>query len=93
MAVKGVKAVTGGRYLMPEAADKNSVLMVRLADSSWQKRDFMVNGSYLVFPMDGTETGFALYNNEGTPWYWYAIGGTMGALAVVVITLLKKKKK
>lgn len=93
VAMKGVKAVTGGRYLMPEAAEKNPVLMVRLADSSWQKRDFTVNGSYLVFEMDGTETGIALYNNEGTPWYWYAIGGTMGALAVVVITLLKKKKK
>ena len=33
VAVKGVKAVTGGRYLMPEAAEKNPVLMVRLADS------------------------------------------------------------
>lgn len=93
IVLEGTKAVAGARYLAPENPGKNAVLMVRLADGSWAKRDFTVNGSYLVFSMDGTETGIALFAQEEPAWYRYAMGAAIGALTVIVITLWKKKKK
>ena len=93
IALEGVKAVTGGRYLSPELDGRKALLLVRVADGSWQERSFTTNGSYLVFELDGTETGLVLFAKQTLSWQKIALGGGIGALTVVVLALLKKKKK
>jgi len=93
IAIEGAKTVTGGRLLLPDAEGMTYTLRMQSADGNWENRDFTVNGSYLVFEMDGTETAIALTGKPTEQWLTYGLVGAGAVLALGILTLLLKKKK
>ena len=93
ITLEGAKTVTGGRLLLPEAEGMTYLLRVQCADGTWQQRDCTENGSYLVFAMDGTETGLVLTGKPTGLWKTYAIAGAAAILAVGILTLVLKKRR
>lgn len=94
ISITGAKVVTSGRLLLPEAEGMTYLLRVQCADGTWQQRDCTENGSYLVFAMDGTETGLVLTGKPTGLWKTYAMAGAAAVLAVGILApVLKKRRK
>lgn len=89
----GIKAVTMGRFLLPEMEGGDPLLLVQLSDGSWQPRSFETNGSYITFCLDGSETALALYARRSAAWQSYALAGGGIAVLALALLLVKKKKK
>lgn len=87
------------RYLLPQGYDpKNVSLFVRDADDNWNKVDFEVKGSYLVFSIDEGDNAFYSVYNKTHYLFELAIGSA--GISIVVILLFnaiirknKRKKK
>lgn len=80
-------------YRIPEGVDgENMLLFVKDADGNWAEREYMIEGSYIVFTFTDGETGFALAETANV-----AINVTVVFIVVVVIIilliLLRKRKQ
>lgn len=79
-------------YRIPEGKEaKALVLYVKSTTGTWEERDFMVEGSYIVFDFEAENSGFALAEK-------FVLNTTLvvGVVAVVIlvgIVLFVKKKK
>lgn len=78
-------------FRLPDVEQKYT-LWVQTADG-WERRDYEVDGSYLLFPSQGSAT-FCLEANSSHIWLWIIIAA-VAALAVAVLMLwqLRKRKK
>ena len=83
--------VTCGRVLVPETQADIWHVLVQTQDGLWEERSFQTEDSYLIFPMDGTETALAIAGENKPVWYWYAAGAGVLALGIVLVVLKKRK--
>jgi len=78
-------------YRIPEERQaENLVLYVKSTTGTWEEREFIVEGSYLVFEFTGADSGFALAEK-------FAISPIVILVAAVIVILgagvfMKKKK-
>ena len=86
---------TIARFLLPEGTDAEALkLYVCGSESTWREADFTQDGSYLVFPLDPTDTDFALVEAPANNLVLYAL--VLAALAVMVVIvggLARRKRK
>lgn len=87
-------SVTAGRLHLPDGCDK-AHLKVMIRDSQgWHPVSHTVDGSYGVFPLNGTETGVALLEEEPIHWQMpAAIGGGVLLLGLLFLLIFRKKAK
>ena len=84
--------VTAGRLCLPDGCEKEH-LTVRVLDSQgWRMVSHTVDGSYAVFPLDGTEVCVALTETEPIHWQMpAAIAGGVVLLGVILVLAFRKK--
>jgi len=76
-------------YLIPEGLDAdNTVLYVKDISGNWVQRDYVVEGSYMIFPFTHGEGGFAL---EMLPAEEFPIAIVVIAAAAAVVVLIAGK--
>lgn len=76
----GVKSL---HFLLPEGAEADAVkLLVKDTSGKWTEREFIVEGSYIVFTFTEGDVGFALIKNAGTAM------GQIGSVAIVAAVIL-----
>lgn len=86
-------------YLIPEGVDPdNTVLYVKETSGNWVQRDFVVEGSYMIFPFTHGESGFALevLPAEGFPVTAVVIAAAAAMLVLIAFKAIQKhsaKKK
>ncbi len=69
-------------YRIPKDMQADEILLfVKDSSGTWAEREYMVEGSYIIFDFSEDETGFALAENIGSNWY-------LGVVVIVVILLL-----
>lgn len=76
------------RLLMPETKRKISVW--QLGDTGWEKLESSINGSYIVFEMNGTSGIFSIVENQ-FPWIMSIILVSI-FLALILIFFIHKSK-
>ena len=81
-------------FLLPQGAEGNLTLLLRMENGQWQEQTFIVDGSYCVFDITGDVTGFALVETA-FPYLWVIAGGVALLLTLTAATLviIKKRKK
>ena len=71
---------------------KNYQLYLKTGDN-WQKADAEVDGSYLVFDVEGTQLQAALQKESGSTALWIVLAVAAAAVVVVLLLIVRKKKK
>ena len=82
------EGVTQGRLRLTEGG-KNGILLVRSGDGDWHPVQTETDGSYLVFPLEGTEDALALIQEKNSGWL---LPAAAGGLALVLAAVLIGKK-
>ena len=82
------------RYLPPEGAKSDALLLVRQPEGNWKSAEAAREGSYLVFDSQGDQTVIALLEAETTlpRWLFAGIAGVILVGAAVTAAVLKKRK-
>lgn len=95
VCLRGSTQITAGRLLAPEGLEaERTKLLVRGADGVWKETAFTADESYLVFPMDGSETQLAVLRLTPFPWQWVAAGcGAAAAALAAGIGIVCRKKR
>lgn len=84
--------VTAGRLCLPEGCDEAHLRVLVFDGEAYREAEHTVDGSYVVFPLEGGERGLALLETE--PIHWQkpaAIGGGILVLLLVAALLLGKR--
>lgn len=87
--------VTAGRCLVPAGMDGETLtVMLSDAEGCWNKAEAVLEGSYLVFPMDGGTSALALVQEpeSGNLWIAAVVIGAVAAGAAAVYWYWKKQK-
>ena len=78
-------------YRIPEGKDAEAlVLYVKNATGTWEERDYLVEGSFMIFEFTGEDSGFALA--EKLVINTTVVIVAIAAIVVVGIGICKKKK-
>lgn len=79
-------------YRIPEDMEADAIqLFVKDASGTWVEREYMVEGSYIIFTFTDGEVGFALAEVES---YGMYVGIAVGvAVLVLLFVLIKRKQK
>ena len=87
--------ITSARYLLPATDKDDWQIYVLNKDGAWRQVSYTVEGSYVVFPVDALDAGFAVWSIPVNIWFWVIGGAAAVALAagVVTILILRRKKK
>ena len=82
-------------YLVSGDLEKDSiVLYVQDASGNWIEREYVVEGSYIVFDFTDGETGFALQQIEGgSGIYIVIVAAVMLVITIVIGCLVRKRMK
>ena len=81
-------------YRIPEGVDaKDLVLYVKDAEKVWTEREFMVEGSYIIFAFTDSDMNFALGQKAGGFFSENSAAVIAIAAGVVCILLFVSKKK
>lgn len=84
-------------FYLPEGVDGEAVkLLVKDASGNWIEREFVVDGSYMVFTFATEETGFALIQDSSVMAEKAAVAAIVVivfAVALILIIKLRKKAK
>ncbi|MGN1307867.1 MAG: GLUG motif-containing protein [Faecousia sp.] len=82
------------RYLAPDADPENLDIYVKTS-GGWHKADTEIIGSYLTFPIEGTEAEIAVISTTEVWWVWLLAGILLLVLLILLICLIRKlvKKK
>ena len=83
-------------YHIPEGIEPELItLYVEDASGAWTERDFLIEGSYLVFAFDDTEQGFALAveSERSIPTIPVAIAMAAVVLVLLLVKFVKNRKK
>lgn len=86
--------VTMGRLYLPQDCDPEHLTVQLSSGQDYHTVSHRVDGSYVVFPLDGTEQEIALVETE--PIHWQlpaALCGGVVVLALAVFLILRKRKK
>ena len=75
------------RLLMPET--KRKITVWQLGDTGWEKLESSINGSYIVFEMNGTSGIFSIVENQFR-WIMYII---LVSIFLALIFFINKSKK
>lgn len=95
VAVSETENLTAARWRLPENCNAERVsVLVRDSGGSWHTAAHTLDGSYLVFSLDGSNDAIALVQTEANAsWCIYAAGaGAVLAAALVCLLVWKKKK-
>ena len=77
-------------YRIPEGKDAEKlVLYVKSTTGTWEERDFVVEGSYIIFDFTGEDSGFALAE-KFVPNIYGVIGIAIVILGVIALSMKKK---
>ena len=88
----GAESLTTARFRLSGEQDAEHVkLLVRNSDQTWRETEFTPEGSYLVFPLESGDNGFALIRTPEIPWVLIAAAG--GALVIGLTGILLYRKK
>lgn len=88
-------SISAGRYLIPVSCRPESLKVSVLGENGqWRDAKFTVDGSYLVIPLEETDTGIFLcaVPQTGNPWLWIGPGVIVVALIAVGAVLLRRRK-
>jgi len=78
-------------YYIPKSMDAEHIqLFVKDATGTWAEREYMIEGSYIIFAFSDGEMGFALAQNAGLNPVMIVVAGVVIIGALVV--LLKRRK-
>ncbi len=78
-------------YRIPEGVDaEHLVLYVRDHEGNWSKREFSVEGSFMIFEFTDSNFGFALAETSGNGFF---IGIIAAVVVVIIIAVLISKKR
>jgi len=77
------------RYLPPDGNADNMDVYV-LTDGEWEKVNTEVIGSYVTFPVKGTDAQIAVVSTIQTGWVWLIVAVLALILLVLIIRLLRK---
>ena len=81
-------------YLLPEGVKGDEVrLFVKGTSENWAERDFVVEGSYIVFPFTAEDIGFALIEDTGSLIGKVAVVAGIMMTTVGIIVLCGKKRR
>lgn len=87
-------SVTAGRLCLPEGCDTGHLTVLVSDDQGWRTVSHSVSGSYVVFPLTGSEKTVAVVETQ--PIHWQlpaAIAGGVAMLALVLFLILRKRPK
>lgn len=76
-------------YLAPDGNTEHTSIYVR-QDSGWKKVSTTVYGSYLVFPVSGTEAEIAAVSELSVWWAWAILALLVAVILVVLVLLVRK---
>ena len=82
-------------FLLPEGAEADMVkLFVKDNTGNWGEREFVAEGSYIVFAFDSADTGFALVEDTSIKVMKAAVlAGGIFVLGVVLSLIVKSRKR
>lgn len=72
---------------------ENMQLFVKDASGTWTEREYMIEGSYIVFAFTDDETGFALAETSGGGMYVGIIGTVVFIILLLLIVSRKRKQR
>ena len=79
-------------YRIPADMQANKIqLFVKDASGTWTEREYMVEGSYIIFDFAESEAGFALAESSGNELY-LGVAVVAVILLIVVVLILRKRK-
>lgn len=85
--------VTAARYQVPAGlSGEMGILLKSGEDGAWLEAEAEIDGSYLVFPMDGTVTQIAVVQEEENISFWIA-AAIAAAAGLAGLVWYKKKRK
>ena len=89
-------SVANLHYLPPsDITTDNLTIFIQNNENSWRKADTKLLESYLVFPINGNDTSFAVIYQKPDYTINYVIAGSIAGLFVIIgcIIAIRKKKK
>ncbi len=79
-------------YRIPTDMDAEKIqLFVKDATGTWVEREYIIEGSYIIFVFTDGEMGFALAETSANGWYIAIIA--VAAVATTLLVISKRKKK
>lgn len=97
ISVTGCETVTAGRLLMGADMPADTLgLYIQDAQGTWQRREFQISGSYLVFSLAEGEQAVALTQlpeSVNLPLILGIGGAAIVAAAIICVLLLRSRKK
>lgn len=88
-------ALRTGRLLLPaDAAAADSLRLWTQDGWGWRERSFTVDGSYIVFDLDGDTGLLALVSKQPLPWLYIGAAGAAAAVLIIgICSAVRKKQK
>ncbi|MGM9554240.1 MAG: hypothetical protein ACI3V2_08030 [Faecousia sp.] len=80
------------RYLAPDAEPEHLDIYVKTS-GGWQKADTEIIGSYLTFPVEGTEAEIAVISTTEVWWIWLLASILLLVLLFLILCLIRKRIK
>lgn len=80
-------------YYLADIDGESVKLLVKDTSGNWTEREFIVDGSYIVFTYREADAGFALIEDAGAATGQIAVIGIIAAVVLVVFFLVKKLRK
>ena len=77
------------RYLSPDGDPEHLDIYVKGANS-WQRADAEIIGSYLAFPVEGSEAEIAAISTADVWWVWLIAGILLLILLILIVRLVQK---
>lgn len=92
--ISGAEQVTTGRWQVPEGLNGEALtLLLSREEGQWTKTEAALDGSYLVFSMDGSVTELALVQDPEQSSLWLVLSSIAAVLAAAAGFLWYRKKK
>lgn len=92
LLVSDAPQVTAARFLLPDSADSDRLVLYVQSGSQWTQRGYTLDGRYIVFSWSQEDAGIALMAVQPVNCLPYAAGAGALVLALALLLILRKKK-